>query len=50
MLSGAGNALIAKAAVLSDFDVVVIAGDHLDVASSVDGGVQIVVILKYLSP
>ena len=48
MLSGAGNALIAKAAVLSDFDVVVIAGDHLDVASSVDGGVQIVVILKYL--
>src|SRR5471030_402616 len=36
------------AAVASDYDVVVIAGDHLDIASSVDGGVQIVVILKYL--
>src|SRR5471032_1672335 len=36
------------AAVAADFDVVVIAGDHLDIASSVDGGVQIVVILKYL--
>lgn len=30
------------------FDAVVIAGDHLDVASSVDGGIQIVVTLKYL--
>jgi Icc-related predicted phosphoesterase len=36
------------AAVASNFDVVVIAGDHLDIASSVDGGVQVVVILKYL--
>src|SRR5580658_9359905 len=35
-------------AVASAFDVVVIAGDHLDIASRVDGGVQIVVILKYL--
>jgi Icc-related predicted phosphoesterase len=35
-------------AVASAFDVVVIAGDHLDIASCVDGGVQIVVILKYL--
>jgi Icc-related predicted phosphoesterase len=36
------------ATVASNFDVVVIAGDHLDIASSVDGGVQVVVILKYL--
>jgi Icc-related predicted phosphoesterase len=36
------------ATVASNFDVVVIAGDHLDIVSSVDGGVQIVVILKYL--
>ena len=36
------------AAVASDFDLVVIAGDHLDIASSVAGGVQIVVIMKYL--
>jgi Icc-related predicted phosphoesterase len=36
------------AAVAADFDAVVIAGDQLDIASSVDGGVQIVVILKYL--
>src|ERR1700722_1331889 len=36
------------AAVAANFDVVVIAGDHLDIVSSVDGGVQIVVILKYL--
>jgi Icc-related predicted phosphoesterase len=35
-------------AVAPEFDAVVIAGDHLDGASSVDGGVQIVVILKYL--
>src|SRR5471030_1460409 len=35
-------------AVASQFDVVVVAGDHLDIASCVDGGVQIVVILKYL--
>ena len=34
--------------VASNFDVVVIAGDHLDIASRVDGGVQVVVILKYL--
>ena len=30
-----------------DFDVVVIAGDHLDVASLVDGRAQSVVIRKY---
>ena len=36
------------AAAASDFDVVVIAGDHLDIAGQLDGGVQIVVILKYL--
>jgi Icc-related predicted phosphoesterase len=35
-------------AVASDFDLVVIAGDQLDIASQVDGGVQIVVILNYL--
>jgi Icc-related predicted phosphoesterase len=35
-------------AVAPNFDVVVIAGDHLDIASSVDGSVQVVVILKYL--
>ena len=34
--------------VAGDFDVVVIAGDHLDISSSVDARVQIVVILKYL--
>ena len=31
-----------------NFDVVVIAGDHLDIAGFVDGSVQVVVILKYL--
>ena len=31
-----------------DFDSVVIAGDHLSIADSVDGSVQVVVILKYL--
>jgi Icc-related predicted phosphoesterase len=36
------------AAVAAKFDVVVIAGDLLDIASTVDGGVQITVILKYL--
>ena len=36
------------AAVASEFDVVVIAGDHLDILSSVDGSIQVVVILKYL--
>jgi Icc-related predicted phosphoesterase len=36
------------AAVAPDFDVVVIAGDHLDIAGQLDGSVQIVVILKYL--
>jgi Icc-related predicted phosphoesterase len=30
------------------FDLVVIAGDHLDIAGQLDGGVQIVVILNYL--
>ena len=35
-------------AVAESFDAVVIAGDHLDISSAVDGGVQIVVILKYL--
>jgi Icc-related predicted phosphoesterase len=34
--------------VAPDFDVVVIAGDHLDGHSSVDGGVQIVVLLKVM--
>src|SRR5262245_45050941 len=33
----------------SDFDVVVIAGDHLDVASLVDGRAPSVVIRKYFS-
>jgi Icc-related predicted phosphoesterase len=36
------------AAVAAHFDAVVIAGDLLDIASTVDGGVQIIVILKYL--
>jgi Icc-related predicted phosphoesterase len=36
------------AAAAPGFDVVVIAGDHLDIAGQLDGGVQIVVILKYL--
>jgi Icc-related predicted phosphoesterase len=36
------------AAVAPEFDAVVIAGDHLDGHSSVDGGVQIVVLLKIL--
>ena len=31
-----------------DFDLVVIAGDHLDVSGHLDGNVQILVILKYL--
>ena len=35
-------------AVASDFDFVVIAGDHLDISGHVDGSVQTVVILKYL--
>ena len=35
--------------VAPDFDVVIIAGDHLDVSGQLDGGVQIVVILKYLN-
>ena len=35
-------------AVASAFDLVVIAGDHLDIAGQLDGSVQIVVILKYL--
>jgi predicted MPP superfamily phosphohydrolase len=36
------------ASVASDFDSVVIAGDHLDISNHVDGSVQVVVILKYL--
>ena len=36
------------AAAALDFDVVVVAGDHLDIAGQLPGGVQIVVILKYL--
>jgi Icc-related predicted phosphoesterase len=36
------------ASVASDFDMVVIAGDHLDISGHVDGSVQVVVILKYL--
>jgi Icc-related predicted phosphoesterase len=32
----------------SDFDVVVIAGDHLDISSNVSARVQVLVILKYL--
>lgn len=36
------------ARVAGDFDVVVVAGDHLDVSSAVDARAQIVVILKYL--
>jgi predicted MPP superfamily phosphohydrolase len=31
-----------------DFDVVIIAGDLLDIASNVDGRAQTVVVLKYL--
>ncbi|ODT89169.1 metallophosphoesterase [Phenylobacterium sp. SCN 70-31] len=31
-----------------DFDVVVIAGDHLDISSPLDGSIQVVVILKHL--
>jgi Icc-related predicted phosphoesterase len=34
--------------VAADFDVVVVAGDHLDVSSAVDARAQIVVVLKYL--
>jgi Icc-related predicted phosphoesterase len=36
------------AAAAVDFDIVIIAGDHLDVAGQLDGGVQVVVILNYL--
>lgn len=36
------------ASVADRFDAVVIAGDHLDIAGQLDGGVQVVVILKYL--
>jgi len=35
--------------VASDFDLVIIAGDHLDLSSFVDAGAQIVVIGKYLA-
>jgi Icc-related predicted phosphoesterase len=35
-------------AVAANFDAVVIAGDHLDIAGQVAGNVQILVILKYL--
>jgi Icc-related predicted phosphoesterase len=34
--------------VAADFDVVVIAGDHIDISGHVDGRAQIVVILNYL--
>ena len=34
--------------VASSFDVVVVAGDHLDIAAVADGDAQIVVILKYM--
>lgn len=30
------------------FDAVIVAGDHLDISSHVDGRAQIVVVLKYL--
>jgi Icc-related predicted phosphoesterase len=36
------------AAVAPQFDAVIIAGDHIDIAGQVAGNVQIVVILKYL--
>ena len=36
------------AAAAADFDLVVVAGDHLDISGHLDGGVQILVILKYL--
>jgi Icc-related predicted phosphoesterase len=36
------------ASVAANFDVVIIAGDQLDIAGQLDGRVQIVVILKYL--
>lgn len=36
------------ASVAHNFDAVVIAGDHLDIAGQLDGRVQIIVILKYL--
>lgn len=36
------------ASVASRFDLVVLAGDHLDIAGPLDGNVQIVVVLKYL--
>jgi Icc-related predicted phosphoesterase len=35
-------------AVARGFDVVVLAGDHIDIAGQLDGSVQITVILKYL--
>ena len=34
--------------VAKDYDVVVIAGDHLDISSTVEARTQIVVILTYL--
>jgi Icc-related predicted phosphoesterase len=36
------------AAAMPDFDLVVIAGDHIDAAGQLGGGVQVVVILSYL--
>lgn len=36
------------ASVAERFDLVVLAGDHLDIAGALDGGVQIVVVMKYL--
>ena len=36
------------ASVASNFDAVVIAGDHVDISGPVDGSVQVIVLLKYL--
>jgi predicted MPP superfamily phosphohydrolase len=36
-------------AVASDYDLVVVAGDHLDIASIVEPDAQIAVVLEYLS-
>ncbi|MCP5363628.1 MAG: metallophosphoesterase family protein [Hyphomicrobiales bacterium] len=35
-------------AVAADFDVVIIAGDHIDISGHVDGPTQVMIILKYL--
>jgi len=36
------------ASVAAHFDVVIIAGDHIDISGPVDGPTQIMIILKYL--